>query len=264
MHTHMHADTDREALYLRDHPLQCASEKSCLSAAQRQTGGLSGGVKDGGMEVWKAGKWSWIQRDSNYFSLLVFDTCQGTSVKTLQLAEQNDIERERVSVLRDWLITVLTPLDLSPPGTEKNNETLLYSVSKYLWEKVRESASECVWTASRTCMFASTFAFRIVNHYNTLLLQFYSVTSQIPLVQFNHTYCSLTGPAENGIFPANMTLFPHKDAQGNISQNHNLDKISAGRAEAALFLNTIVVQTCSWGSWQDILKLDAFLQLQYF
>ncbi len=80
-----------------------------------------------------------------------------------------------------------------------------------------------------------------VNHYNTLLLQFYSVTSQIPLVQFNHTYCSLTGPAENGIFPANMTLFPHKDAQGNISQNHNLDKISAGRAEAALFLNKIVV-----------------------
>ncbi len=97
MHTHMHADTDREALYLRDHPLQCASEKSCLSAAQQQTGGLSGGVKDGGTEVWKASKWSWIQRDSNYFSLLVFDTCQGTSVKTLQLAEQNDIERERES-----------------------------------------------------------------------------------------------------------------------------------------------------------------------
>lgn len=48
MLTHMHADTDREALYLRDHPLQYASEKSCLSAAQRQTGGLSGGVKDGG------------------------------------------------------------------------------------------------------------------------------------------------------------------------------------------------------------------------
>lgn len=44
----MHADTDREALYLSDHPLQYASEKSCLSAAQRQTGGLSGGVKDGG------------------------------------------------------------------------------------------------------------------------------------------------------------------------------------------------------------------------
>ncbi len=72
-----------------------------------------GTTADGGLE-WRSERWgNWrcgkpvsgaeFSGDSNYFSLLVFDTCQGTSVKTLQLAEQNDIERERVSVLGiDW------------------------------------------------------------------------------------------------------------------------------------------------------------------